>query len=64
MKTDSRSQNIYIFKQLRTAFGKYERITVQEIKDGDFKQYREVEDLFYETFERGSIQLDHIFAVA
>eukprot|EP00536_Pseudo-nitzschia_multiseries_P016373 jgi/Psemu1/45970/gm1.45970_g len=63
MKRDYRNQNLYTFEQLRKALGTNERITIHSIKDGDFKHYKRLEDLFYKDLKTGTIRPGHIFTV-
>eukprot|EP00536_Pseudo-nitzschia_multiseries_P003288 jgi/Psemu1/7369/gm1.7369_g len=49
MKRDYQNQNLYTFEQLR--------------KDGDFKHYKRLEDLFYKDLKIGTIQPGCIFTV-
>eukprot|EP00536_Pseudo-nitzschia_multiseries_P007462 jgi/Psemu1/18018/gm1.18018_g len=56
-------KNLYTFEQLRKALGTNERITIHSIKDGDFKHYKRLEDLFYKDLKTGTIQPGHIFTV-
>eukprot|EP00536_Pseudo-nitzschia_multiseries_P011867 jgi/Psemu1/30335/gm1.30335_g len=63
MKRDYQNQNLYTFEQLRKALGTNERITIHSVKDGDFKHYKWLEDLFYKDLKTGTIQPGHIFTV-
>eukprot|EP00536_Pseudo-nitzschia_multiseries_P000819 jgi/Psemu1/1854/gm1.1854_g len=63
MKRDYRNQNLYTFEQLCKALGTNERITIHSVKDGDFKHYKRLEDLFYKELKTGTIQPGHIFTV-
>eukprot|EP00536_Pseudo-nitzschia_multiseries_P008472 jgi/Psemu1/20491/gm1.20491_g len=57
-------QNINTFEQLCKALGMNERITIHSVKDGDFKHYKRLEDLFYKDLKTGTIQPGRIFTVA
>eukprot|EP00536_Pseudo-nitzschia_multiseries_P017271 jgi/Psemu1/50148/gm1.50148_g len=63
MKRDYRNQNLYTFEQLRKALGTNERIAIHSVKDGNFKHYKQLEDLFYKDLKTGTIQPGHIFKV-
>eukprot|EP00536_Pseudo-nitzschia_multiseries_P013500 jgi/Psemu1/35367/gm1.35367_g len=63
MKRDYRNQNLYTFEQLCKALGTNERITIHSVKDGDFKHYKRLEDLFYKELKTGTIQPGRIFTV-
>eukprot|EP00536_Pseudo-nitzschia_multiseries_P015627 jgi/Psemu1/43265/gm1.43265_g len=63
MKRDFQNQNLYTFEQLCKALGTNERITIHSVKDGDFKHYKRLENLFYKELKTGTIQPGHIFTV-
>eukprot|EP00536_Pseudo-nitzschia_multiseries_P011665 jgi/Psemu1/29641/gm1.29641_g len=64
MKKDYyRCQNIYKFNQLSDSLGTNEQIAIHSTQDGNFKNFRDFEDLLYKDLESGSIQPGHIFSV-
>eukprot|EP00536_Pseudo-nitzschia_multiseries_P009002 jgi/Psemu1/22091/gm1.22091_g len=63
MKRDYQNQNLYTFEQLCKALGTNEQITILSVKDGDFKHYKRLENLFYKELKTGTIQPGHIFTV-
>eukprot|EP00536_Pseudo-nitzschia_multiseries_P012308 jgi/Psemu1/31667/gm1.31667_g len=56
-------KNLYTFEQLCKALGTNERITIHSVKDGNFKHYKQLEDLFCKELKTGMIQPGHIFTV-
>eukprot|EP00536_Pseudo-nitzschia_multiseries_P007669 jgi/Psemu1/196121/e_gw1.182.41.1 len=45
MKRDYRNQNLYTFKQLCKSLGTNKRITIHSVTEGDFKHYKQLEDI-------------------
>jgi len=58
-----RRQNIMTMRLLISALETHERITVQTIKEGDFKKYSGWLDLFYKKIEPGKCLSSHLFSV-
>ena len=63
LKKTYRRSNLFTFKQLVESMKTHDRITVREVKDGDFKDYDAFLNFFYKKLASGTVSKNHIFSV-